>query len=338
MGDKPGTMQDDLIIRHLTGETSSEEEKELQRWMVQLPDNEHYYNEIKKIFELGSNQIIVKAKQEIKVDIDQEWNKFVNKIDRKETPVRSLVHENSSQPWLRIAAAILVLIASGFVINYFVFRESEKQFQTADNTLPITLPDGSTIILNQHSELSYPSSFGETDRKVVLKGEGFFEVERNPQKPFVIEVNGTQVEVLGTSFNVQGYDNREEIEVTVQTGIVKFSVPETKKEVKLLAGEKGVYTKMKAELSSAINNDVNFLAWSTHKLVFTDNDLRSVVATINRTYQVRITMPDSIPNTCVVTVTFDHQTLESVLKVLKTTLNLEYKINGNQIEIISAGC
>ncbi len=338
MGDEPQTMQDDLIIRHLTGETSPEEEKELQRWLAQLPDNEHYYNEVKKVFELGSHQIRNRSNPELNISVDQEWKKFVTTVERKETPVRTLASENSSPSWLRIAAAVLVLLASGFVINYFVFRETETQFQTASNTLPITLPDGSKIILNQHSQLSYSSAFGEKDRKVILKGEGFFEVERDTQKPFVIEINDAQVEVLGTSFNVQNYDSRKEIEVTVQTGVVKFSVPEAKKEVKLKAGEKGVYIKAKRELSSTTNQDINFLAWNTRKLVFTDSDLRSVLATISQIYQVNIILPASVPNTCVVTVTFDHQTLESVLNVLKTTLNLEYRINGNQIEIISAGC
>lgn len=330
-------MQDELIIRHLTGETSAEEEQQLRAWMAQLPENEKYYNELKKVFALSSNSL-TKTKQEIDVNVNQEWEKFVSTIEKNEAPVRTLVPENQARLWLRIAATILLVAASGFVINYFVFRNTDVKFLTADTTQSVTLPDGSTVILNKHSELSYASSFGEMNRKVTLKGEAFFEIERDTQKLFIISINNAEVEVLGTSFNVQGYDNRKEIEVTVQTGLVKFSVPEENKEVKLEAGQKGIYSKAAKDLKSAVNPDINFLAWNTRKLVFTENDLRSVIETLNKTYQVNITLPANIPASCVVTVTFDQQSLESVLNVLKTTLNLEYRINGNQVEILSAGC
>lgn len=330
-------MQDELIIRHLTGEASAEEEKQLQLWRAQLPENGKYYDDLKKVFELSTNHL-TQTKHEMDVNVNQEWEKFVSTIEKKEAPVRILVSENQTRPWLRIAATLLLIVASGFVINYFVFRNTDVKFQTSDITQSVILPDGSTIILNKHSELSYASSFGETNRVVTLKGEAFFEIERDTQKPFVINIGNAEVEVLGTSFNVQGYNDRKEIEVTVQTGLVKFSVPEVNKEVKLEAGQKGIYSKASKGLKSDANPDINFLAWNTRKLVFTENDLQTVIETLNRTYQVNITLPTNIPASCVVTVTFDHQSLESVLNVLKTTLNLEYRMNGNQVEILSAGC
>jgi ferric-dicitrate binding protein FerR (iron transport regulator) len=173
---------------------------------------------------------------------------------------------------------------------------------------------------------------------VILKGEAFFEVAHDANKAFVIQVNGANVEVLGTSFNVQGYESRTAIEVTVQTGVVKFSVPELQQEVKLVAGQQGVYSKGNQQLTSAPNADLNFLSWNTRKLVFMENDLRTVVETLNKTYQAEIVLATDIPGSCVVTVTFDQQTLEAVLHVLETTLNLTYRKTGNRIEIIRAGC
>lgn len=331
-------MQDDLIIRHLTGETSAEEEKQLHVWMAQLPEHEKHYLEVKKILELSSKHYLQSSKERSDINIDLEWGRFVSAISDKEVPIRAIVPENSSRLWLRIAATLLLLVVSGFIINYFVFNNTEMQFRSGNSTLPVTLPDGSKIILNKNSRLSYASNFGEEDRRVTLKGEAFFDVERNPLKPFVIAVNQAEVEVLGTSFNVQGYDDRKEIEVIVQTGVVRFSVQQENREVELMAGQKGVYSKEARKLISGVNEDLNFLSWNTRKIVFVENDLRSVVETLNETYQVNIILPATIPSTCIVTVTFDHQTLESVLNVLKTTLNLTYKINGSQIEIVAAGC
>lgn len=333
-------MQDDLIIRHLTGETSAEEDRQLLAWVVLLPENDRYYRTAKNIFELSSKHYAETSKEKLTINVDQEWNHFINTIStsKKETPIRSIIPVSHSGRWLRIAATLLLVAVSGYVINYFVFRSTELQFLTTDNTRSVSLPDGSKIMLNKHSELTYTSSYGNKDRSVTLKGEGFFDVEKDAQRPFIISINNAQVEVLGTSFNVQGYDHRTEIEVTVQTGVVRFSVPEIKNQVKLTAGQKGVYAKTNSELSSTVNSDVNFLSWNTRKIIFVENDLRSVVETLNKIYQVNITLPNNIPNSCSVTVTFDHQTLESVLNVLKSTLNLTYTINGNQIEITSAGC
>jgi ferric-dicitrate binding protein FerR (iron transport regulator) len=224
------------------------------------------------------------------------------------------------------------------VINYFISKNQEVKFQTSENTIAVSLPDGSEITLNKNSSLTYAPTFGETTRKVTLVGEAFFEVKRNPQKPFIVSINQTEIEVLGTSFNVQGYEILNAVEVVVATGVVKFSAPERKQEVMLHAGEKGVYSMITQHMGSQVNDDINFLSWSTQKIIFEETDLHTVIKTLNKTYQSNIIVSTEISPSCVVTVSFDHQTLEAVLNVLKTTLNLTYKITGNRIEIVSAGC
>jgi ferric-dicitrate binding protein FerR (iron transport regulator) len=92
------------------------------------------------------------------------------------------------------------------------------------------------------------------------------------------------------------------------------------------------------ELSSGINKDINFLSWNTRKIVFTEDDLQTVVATLNKIYHANISIATDIPASCIVTVTFDQQSLEAILNVLETTLNLTLRTSGNQIEITAAGC
>lgn len=331
---------DDLISRSLAGESSAEEENQLATWIAQRDENKLHYQKTNRAFDLSGNYFTTKISKEPNLNIDQEWNHFLKHIDLKQTGnIRSMSSErNPIQLWLRIAATVLLVVASGFVINYFISKGNDIHFQTADNTLDITLPDGSNVALNRNSELSYSSEFGEHDRTVKLKGEAFFNVERDPQKPFVIEVNEALVEVLGTSFNVQGYDARQAVEVVVETGIVKLSIPELKNGIVLNVGERGVFEKKNKALSSATNDNLNFLSWKTRKLVFVENDLRSVVEALNDIYNANIILLTKVPETCVVTVTFDQQSLDAILNVLKTTLNLTYTIKGNQIEITHAGC
>jgi len=331
---------DDLISRSLTGEATAEEQQELSTWVALQEENKKYYQKIKQTFDLSGEYYSKKESKVPNLDIDKEWNHFLNQIEKKETSnIRSITPNKSLYPmWARMAATVLLVVASGFVINYFLSRDNDIQFETANNTLEVTLPDGSHVVLNHNSKLTFTADYGTQTRTVKLTGEGFFEVERNPQKPFVIEVNGATVEVLGTSFNVQGYDSRKELEVVVETGVVKFSVPGMNKDVTLKAGDRGVYQKEKQYLSSRENKDINFLSWKTRKLVFEENDLRSVVETLNNAYQANIRIATEIPDTCVVTVTFDQQSLEAILNVLKTTLNLTYTIKDGQIEITHAGC
>ncbi len=329
---------EELITKHLSGEASVEETRQVEAWVALRPENELHFQKMKKVFEMGSSHYKKANSPDLTIDVNHEWNRFVNTISKKETKVRSIETQRYSGNWIRIAAAVVLLVASGLVINYFISKNQEVQFQTLENTLTIPLPDGSKVTLNKNSLLTYAPSFGEVNRKVTLEGEAFFEVERNLEKPFIISINKTEIEVLGTSFNIQGYDELAAVEVIVATGVVKFSAPGKNREVTLHAGEKGIYSMATEKMDSRANEDINFLSWNTQKVVFDEIDLRSVVETLNKTYRSNIIIATEISPTCVVTVSFDHQTLEAVLNVLKTTLNLTYKITGNRIEIVNARC
>lgn len=333
-------MEEELIVRYLSGEASAEEEQKLLAWIAQHPSNKQQFLASKKIFELSDQHYAAHNVKLLYINVDQEWNHFISKIEnRKETPERSIAEGSSMVGnWMRIAATIVLILVSGAAVYLFINKNSDVNYQTTSNTLTVSLPDGSQVILNRNSELLYSSSFGEKSRFVKLKGEGFFSVARDEQKPFVIEVNQTKVEVLGTSFNVQGYEDAKSVEVVVQTGVVKFSAPSSKGEAIIMAGQKGIYSKANQQINSFVNEDPNFLSWNTRTIVFEDDNLREVIETLNKTYHANIVATTEIPASCVVTVSFDHQTLEAVLNVLKTTLNLAYRVKGNRIEITHAGC
>ncbi len=329
----------ELITKYLADEASSEEARVLRDWIAQTPENERQYLAYKKVFELSQQHYARKTEDTHTVDIDQEWSHFMNNVREKETEAKTRSLEKPSySSWYKLAAAVLLFAVSGWIITRFITAGNDMVYQTASRTMTVKLPDGSQVILNRNSELSYSSSFGDADRTVLLKGEAFFDVTPNPQKPFVIQVNDAQVEVVGTSFNVLAYDSMSEVEVVVQSGVVKLSGRDHKTEVKLKAGDKGIYSRRTQKLRSGVNEDVNFQSWNTQKIVFTENDLRTVVATLNKTYHANISIAADIPASCVVTVTFDKQSLEAVLHVLETTLNLTLRTSGNRIEITAAGC
>lgn len=326
---------DELITRSLAGESSAEDEQRLKAWIALSKENDRYYQKLSRAMALADRHYQTQSLVP-EVNIDAEWNQFLGTIGKKEkNNVRTLAPGGW---WLRIAAAVFLIVTSGVIYNYFSKADDWIIVETAAITKDITLPDGSQITLNQNSSLSYQKSFNKTDRKVKLQGEAFFEVAHNPSKPFSISINSATVEVLGTSFNVRSDNSTEIVEVVVASGAVKLSGPDKAGQVQLRAGDVGVYSRSQNILTNRVNTDENFIAWKTRKLTFKETNLRLVVETLEKAYNVQIVISTTVPDTCLVTVSFDQQDLNAVLNVLKTTLNLEYKTQNGKIEIIHAGC
>jgi len=330
----------EMIARFLTGEATAEQEKKLVDWIAELPENERLFLDFKKAFELSKDHYRPHSPEDLDIDLDQEWDQFIrNKKAEKTKNVSLPAPETTSRwQWLRVAAAMLLLLVAGAVINYFIGQSSQVILSTLEKRQEFTLPDGSLVTLNKYSELSYAKDFAKIARMVNLKGEAFFQVESQTGSTFVITSYDLEISVLGTSFNVQAYEHREEIEVVVQTGTVELADETNQESITLHALEKGIYRKANKQLTRQPNKDINFLSWKTRKITFVQDDLNTVLQTLNRTYQVNIYFSTHIPPTCELTVTFDNQTLDAVLNVLKNTLDLSYQIDGDQIEITGAGC
>jgi ferric-dicitrate binding protein FerR (iron transport regulator) len=288
---------------------------------------------MKKAFDLADQHFAVPIADELPIDLDREWNHFTDSIGQQKTSARL----SPAQLWLRIAASIVLLMVVGGLLYYYTSPD-QAIYQTAANKQTVVLPDGSEVTLNRYTTLSLDADFAKENRILTLKGEAFFKVQGDAGKPFVILTKNATVQVVGTSFNVNAYDSLLEVEVIVTTGIVSLQTKGGTEKVKLVAGQKGIYSETTEKIVSAVNQDVNFLSWNTGRLVFVENDLRSVLETLKKAYHTDIVIRTDIPVSCIVTVTFDQQTLESVLKVLESTLNLKYVINGNTVEITEAGC
>lgn len=325
---------DELITRYLAGETSTDEESRLLLWISQSDANRQHYNNLKKAFDLTTTQVEVRVPGAAAVDVDHEWRVFQKNIaERGKT--RQLA---PSTPWLKIAASLLLVAATGAIL-YYLLRPEQTIYQTAVNIRTVTLPDGSVVTINRFTTLSLEEDFGDRGRTLTIEGEAFFEVEPDARVPFVVLAENAKVQVVGTSFNVTAYDSGETVEVVVETGIVSFQPLNTQaQKVELVAGERGVMSKADNGMSIAVNEDANFLAWNTRKLVFVDADLPSVLRTLEKVYHVKVSLRADVPPSCTVTVTFDKQSLESVMRVLENTLNIKYTINGREILITEAGC
>lgn len=324
---------DELITRYLAGETTPGEEKRLFAWIDEKPENANRFEKIRKVFELATAHLQTPAPD---IDVDAEWGVFLESLQNKK--VRRLAPNDALRPvpaWLKMAAAILVVVVSGVIVNYF--RASDKRFESGSDILALTLPDSSSVTLNRYSSLEYAGSFGDRERAVTLNGQAFFQVKPDQNRRFVINTGEGTVEVVGTSFVVSAYDSASTVEVIVETGTVVFNVPSAGS-VKLNAGNMATFEKGTSVLATRVNDDPNFRAWETGRLVFVNTPLSRVVETLNRTFNARISLSGTAAAGCAVTVTFDHQTLDAVLHVLESTLDIEIRRDGDSIQITAEGC
>lgn len=333
MADKINDSIDTLITRVLAGEATSEERTKLDAW-VKDPVNAAYFERAKRAFALAEKQV-ASEKNIPSIDVNEEWRRFSARVGRQPDNVREL---RPRTIWVRVAAAILLIVAATFTINYFVSKPGETRFETLAETQRIDLPDGSVVNLNRNSSLSFDNDFNTKDRVVRLSGEAFFDVSPNSQKPFIISSGEAQVQVVGTTFNVSAYERDSQLRVTVETGVVELSASTSGEKVVLRPGDEGTFAKSDGSLSMRANPDVNYRSWSTRHIEFNETSLQEVVRTLNKTYGSNIIISGAVSPNCVVTVTFDQQSLEAVLRVLETTLNLTYRINGDTIEITNAPC
>ena len=225
---------------------------------------------------------------------------------------------------------------------WFFFDQNQKteniiSLATENQVVEKTLPEGSKITLNKNSSISYPETFDKNQRNVSLTGEAFFEVQSNPNQSFVISTQNTTIRVLGTSFNVNSKDTSDSIIVTVDSGKVLFSANELEEE--LTPGSIGIFIKSKGMLSSnSVTNTSTYDFWRTKTLSFGGVSLSEAIDAIERTYQTSIKLSDPNLKACKISVVFQDETLENVLDIIATTLNLKVTEEKGQYTLTGNGC
>lgn len=339
----PPTVDWDVITRYLTGETTEEETREVELWEVSSAANKKQLDQLRKIWQVSET-----SEEAPEPNMDLAWNRISDKIGepvlKLPTTENTEVKATSNYTWLWRAAAAAVIIL-GAVIAFYKTQPALQnmgiamvKFETsAGQRSKVTLPDGSTVWLNEKSLLRYPKQFAANSREVTLEGEGFFEVTKNPEKPFRITAGETVTEVKGTSFNIEAYNPNKEVTVAVVTGKVQLRKKEDpENQVVLLPNQTGNFNGQK--VTSETTHDLNFMAWKTGILRFENADLGTVAHDLEKYYGKTVHLKDEKLKNCHFTGSFEKQKLEEILEVLRLTLNLQAEEKNNGIELTGEGC
>jgi len=156
----------------------------------------------------------------------------------------------------------------------------------------LTLADGTRVILNSDSEIKYPIAFGKKNRKVFLKGEAYFAVAHNKKKPFIVDVNEAEIEVLGTEFNISAYEDEKEMYTTLVNGSVRFTSTESNESQILTPNHQIEYNK-ETKTSTMKEVDVyEFIAWKDGSFVFKSLRLEKILRQLRRWYDFKVVYHD----------------------------------------------
>lgn len=321
-----------LILKFLSNDISHEEHQELFSWVDKSPENRKAIEEIRKVWNL-SNKNLTKPD----FQTPEEWRKLELALEQtahKETRERKFDFSRSG--FFKIAASIAILLVCSVVLYFFNFQNQVIVKESGSEKAYFTFPDGSEIWLNEKSKISYTENFNKEERFVKLSGEAFFDVKKNPNKPFIIIANDAQIKVLGTSFNVRAYNEEQTTEVVVVTGTVSLSV--LKKEILLHPNEKGILLKKNNALSLKVVENPNAVAWKSNQLVFKKSRLSEVVETLEDYFKIKIAIKNPDLLACRFTSTFNDPTIGEVLEALQYSLNLDIVGEGKSYTLDGEGC
>lgn len=274
------------------------------------------------------------------------------------------------QPWFRLAALLILIvgISAGIwalrpsalfshsqpTISYHELVNSKILTEIINHSakpMPVKLSDGSLIILKKGSRISYSPSFNGATREVYLSGEGFFEVAKNPEKPFLIYANGLVTKVLGTSFVIKAYPADQDVTVEVMTGRVAVfaqSDPRIKEKaasrelegVLLMPNQKIVYVRDEVRLAKSLIDAPQLISESPakHRFAFEDTPVPQVFAALEKAYEVDIVYDEQLLANCPLTATLTDQPLFDKLDVICRVIEARYELIDGQIVIYSRGC
>ncbi len=332
----------DLLAKYFAGEASATQIKAIENWVAENPANKKSYDRMHFLWMQSA-----RTELEKKVNVTDAWTKMqfrMNAVKQQPHEIQLEVAEPSiyrktARRLLQFAAVIVIALGVNFLLRLVNSEPEYISKESQLSSIEITLPDNSEIKLNKETKISYPEKFKGKQRHIKLEGEAFFEVEPDKEKPFVIDAQFAQIKVVGTSFNVQAY-NDDVVEVTVVSGVVELSNKETGGEpVTLEKGEKGTIEKASGKAYKEVNEVEDELHWMTKKLIFKDMELSQVAETLSLAYNVEIVFEKESLKHCKWTIEIADSSIEEIMSILQSTLtNLDIKQTDNKFSIDGTAC
>lgn len=280
-----------LLQKYLSGDCSPQELEEFWALMAELSENDLVSQELAALWEHTPRP----AQEPM---WEQLYTKLQGKIREGEIDMLKVMTVKRNPLYKRIAVAaavILVMLSAWWLLPVTkpapTLTAALPETQHSSNKI-ITLPDGSVVTLNENSQLDYPAAFDGHSREVYLRGEAFFEVAPDKNKPFLVHTGAIVTRVLGTSFNIRAAGDDSPIAVTVTTGKVQVQKDNKAIVAELLPGDQLILDKAAIAPLVTKANMKEVLVWKKDEPVFEDVSFEAAIPLINKYYGIDIRFRD----------------------------------------------
>ncbi|MBP8760679.1 MAG: FecR family protein [Parabacteroides sp.] len=275
------------------------------------------------------------------VNLKNEWNRLLGSIQKENKPVgKTRIIGKYLQMAAGYAAAVLVGAALVFVFTHTRTLPEQVQggsfiVQTDNSDRSFTqLPDGSRIWLNKGTKIEYNQQFGIGNRNVLLNGEAYFEVAKNKKLAFVVKTKSIDVTAMGTSFNVNAYDDGNEVTTTLYTGKVNVQSTLTGYKTILNPFEVAVFSKTKDKITTYVFTGPEKPVWMEPEFRFDMLPLIDISKQLERNYNVVFVYRNQKIKHLKFSGTFDRdEKLDEILRVIKINTNIDYAIKNDSVII-----
>jgi transmembrane sensor len=194
----------------------------------------------------------------------------------------------------------------------------------------LQLSEGTKVWLNAESSIRYPVTFAEDERKVEITGEAYFEVTKSQRKKFIVSKGSMNVVVLGTSFNVNTYDNEENIKVTLLEGSVKVQLAKSERTIK--PGQQAVLNNSTIDVLTDVDVGA-VMAWKEGKFVFNNTNIQLIMRQMERWYDLERTefKSEGVKQLAFNGAISRYNNASKVLELLEEAGSLHFKIEGKKV-------
>lgn len=310
----------ELLPRYCEGEVTEEERLQVVSWMNESTENRRLVKQVEMLCLATDTANVLK-----KIDTEKALKKVKNKMK-----VRRTIYWK----WVQRAAAILFIpLLTAFGLLYME-RESDVAQLIEIKTNPgmttsVILPDSTVVFLNSESSLSYPIRFSDNIREVRLKGEAYFVVTKDERKKFIVSTfHDSQVEVLGTQFNVEAYKDDATMSTTLVEGKVCFLFKAKNgliKRTEIKPGQKLVYNLTDGNIQLHATSGASETAWKDGKIVFDNTSLSEGLRMLEKRFNVTFIIKNDRLKDNSFTGVFVDQRIEQILEYFKVSSEIRWR-------------
>lgn len=348
---------DDYFRQWVNGNLPTED-KFWETWQLRHPDKKDTVKQAILILK----SLTMQHREISGVAVSRQIQQIIKLTEEKPLAGKGFVQMH----WIKIAAAAIIIIGCGWLFrkmtshtdspyNQRVQRQKKsliEKINTEGHPVKVDLEDGSVIVLEPNSRVSYPERFADNKREVYLEGEGFFTVSKNPNRPFIAYANGLITKVLGTSFSIKAYEKGQEVVVKVFSGKVSVLSDEEKQNgtgksfnqatgVILTANQMMIFDRKEERLTKTLVENPQVIS-SPKAEKFSFNFINTPVAevfdTLEKAFGVEIVYEEELLKQCQVTAPLGTESLYKKLELICKVIRASYEVVDGKIIVTGKGC